>query len=92
MSDNQREIADLEADIQEFEEMIREEEKSLAYLESEDYKPEDNPDHEFRDQDIEENNSTIAEYRQNIAKCQRKIESLKSAQQCLQADGLPHSD
>ncbi len=74
-------IEDIEADIMWLEEAIGENEERLEELTSENYKPEENADDEYREQDIEELNEGIAEYRREIAKCQRKIERLKRAQQ-----------
>lgn len=74
----ERDIADLEADIMQTEEMMAEEEQDLQRLTSPDYKSESNPDDEFRDQDIMECQDAIAGYQRNIAGYQRKIEMLKA--------------
>ena len=74
----ERDIADLEVDIMQTEEMMAEEEEDLERLTSPDYKPEDNPDDDFRDQDIQECEDAIAGYRRNIANYQRKIERLQA--------------
>lgn len=73
----EREIADLEVDIMQLEEFIAEEQEDLERLTADDYQAEDNPDHEFRGQDIEECQDAIAGYQREIARFRRKIERLK---------------
>jgi hypothetical protein len=74
----QLEIDDFEADIMQIEEMIDEDKEDLAKLTGPDYKPEDNPDDEFRDRDIEELNDSIEGKNREIAKLQEKIGKLKA--------------
>lgn len=76
-------IEDIEADIMWLEEAIGENEERLEELTSENYKPEENADDEYREKDIEELTEGIAEYRREIAKCQRKIERLKRTEQSV---------
>lgn len=69
---------EVEGDIHVMEnELIPDLEKTLAYLTDPDYKPDDNPDHEYREQDIDDCEWELAVHQRDLHTSKEKLGKLR---------------
>lgn len=73
ISDKEQKYTDLQGELQVLEEQLAEHQSALAWLQSPDYKPEENPDHELKDFDIEWLENQIVLTQKDIAKTERLL-------------------
>ncbi len=64
---------ELEGELHVYEEILKDAQENLAWLQRPDYKPEENPDDEFREKDIEDLETEIANAIGNIRHLKKRL-------------------